>query len=201
LWRLNPHQLWIQSSFSALKLHLAEMMSAELNKNSAGQALLGIVGSRAAVSPRKSSSILPIMLGLLGVLGGGGAVWYVTERGHTAEASRPPDSSQAPKYLIHLEGFTVNLADPEETHFLRVTIDLGVDQLPEGADKEKLTTHLPLARIRDSILSVLTVCKADVLLTPEGKSQLKKNLVQALNQNVPELGVREVYFTEFLVQR
>jgi flagellar basal body-associated protein FliL len=48
---------------------------------------------------------------------------------------------------------------------------------------------------------VLTAGKADALLTQEGKTQLKKNLVEALNHNVPELGVRDVYFTEFLVQR
>jgi len=47
----------------------------------------------------------------------------------------------------------------------------------------------------------LTVCKAEALLTPSGKQQLKKNILDALNQNVPELGVRDVYFTEFLVQR
>jgi len=48
---------------------------------------------------------------------------------------------------------------------------------------------------------VLTVCKAEPLLTSEGKTQLKKNLVDSLNKEVPELAVREVYFTEFLVQR
>ena len=128
-------------------------------------------------------------------------MWFVIQHDRTAEAARRAESSSAPKYLIHLEGFTVNLADPEETHFLRVTMDLGVDKLPEGSDREKMTTFLPVARIRDSILSVLTVCKGDALLTPEGKTQLKKNLVSVLNQNVPELGVREVYFTEFLVQR
>ncbi len=128
-------------------------------------------------------------------------MWFVIQRDRTTEAARKAESSLAPKYLIHLEGFTVNLADPEETHFLRVTMDLGVDQLPQGTDHEKMTTLMPVARIRDSILSVLTVCKADSLLTPEGKTQMKKNLVNVLNQNVPELGVREVYFTEFLVQR
>jgi len=48
---------------------------------------------------------------------------------------------------------------------------------------------------------VLTVCKAEPLLTPEGKQQLKRNLLEALNRENPELGVREIYFTEFLVQR
>jgi flagellar FliL protein len=176
-------------------------MSSDLNKAPVAKASAAPAAGEVPVPVRKSISVFTILLGLLGVLGGAGGVWFVIERNHTAEASRTTDNSQAPKYLIHLEGFTVNLADPEETHFLRVTMDLGVDHLPEGADREKLAAYLPLARIRDAILGVLTVCKADVLLTPEGKSQLKKNLVAALSQNVPELGVRDVYFTEFLVQR
>jgi len=125
----------------------------------------------------------------------------VMQRGHTAEAAHTASISLAPKYIVHLEGFTVNLADPEETHFLRVTMDLGIDRLPDNVEKEKAAAALPVARIRDSILSVLTVCKADVLLTADGKGQLKKSLLDALNRSVPELGVRDVYFTEFLVQR
>ena len=112
-----------------------------------------------------------------------------------------PAASSAPRYVAHLDGFTVNLADPEETHFLRITMDLGLDRVPEGVDKSKLAQSLPIPRMRDAVLSVLTVCKADELLTPEGKSILKKNLLAALNKAVPEIGVREIYFTEFLVQR
>ncbi len=153
------------------------------------------------VSKPKSSSAALIFVTFLIVLGVGGGIWFVTQRGDITAAGRAAESSAAPKFLIRLDGFTVNLADAEETHFLRVTMDLGVDQLPEGADREKATTLLPVARVRDSILSVLTVCKADTLLTSEGKAQLKKNIVNGLKQNVPELGVREVYFTEFLVQR
>jgi flagellar protein FliL len=151
----------------------------------------------------KEKSFVPLLIAmaLLAVAGGGGSAWFVLQRGHTTEASHATSTTAAPKYLIHLEGFTVNLADPEETHFLRVTMDLGVDRLPEGADKEKAAAVVPVGRIRDSVLSVLTACKADTLLTPEGKVQLKKNLVDALNRNLPELGVRDVYFTEFLVQR
>ena len=153
------------------------------------------------VAKRKSSVPLLIGIALLAVGSGGGSTWFVLQRGRTAEASRLAETNSAPKYLVHLEGFTVNLADAEETHFLRVTMDLGIDRLPNGADKEKVATSLPVARIRDAILSVLTAGKADALLTPEGKAQLKKGLVESLNHTVPELGVRDVYFTEFLVQR
>jgi len=155
----------------------------------------------AGATVKKSSVPLLISIALLAVAGGGGSAWFVLERGRTAEASRPAEVNSAPKYLVHLEGFTVNLADAEETHFLRVTMDLGIDRLPEGADKEKAAAVLPVGRIRDAILSVLTAGKADALLTSEGKAQLKKSLVESLNHNVPEVGVREVYFTEFLVQR
>jgi flagellar protein FliL len=172
-------------------------MSAEPNKTAAP-----VPGAGAASGAKKKSS-LPrwIILVLLAVAVAGGSAWFVFQPGRNPEASHTANTSAAPKYLIHLEGFTVNLADPEETHFLRVTMDLGVDRLPEGADKEKAAATLPAGRIRDSILTVLTACKADALLTSEGKVQLKKSLVEALSRDVPELGVRDVYFTEFLVQR
>jgi|GEM_PF-603680 flagellar FliL protein len=153
-----------------------------------------------ASSPRKSSAGLFLTIALAALLGGAGAAWMYLQR-HPAQSANADERASAPKYLVHLEGFTVNLADPEETHFLRVTMDLGIDRLPKDADREKASASLPAGRIRDAILSVLTTCKADELLTPEGKSELKKRLVEAVNRAVPEIGVREVYFTEFLVQR
>jgi flagellar FliL protein len=176
-------------------------MSTEANKAPTVSAARPSAQSPTVAPPRKSSSGVLLAITLLAALGGGGFTWFAIERGCTAEAAHAVDASSAPKYLAHLEGFTVNLADPEETHFLRVTMDLGLDRLPDGSDRVKSTTLLPVARIRDSILSVLTVCKADALLSPGGKAQLKKDLVAALNHNVPQLGVRDVYFTEFLVQR
>jgi flagellar protein FliL len=151
-------------------------------------------------TPGKSSGVSMLTIALLAVIGGGGSAWFVMQRAKTADTSRA-DSGLPPKYIVHLEGFTVNLADTEETHFLRVTMDLGIDHLPEGTDREKPSAGMPVARIRDAVLSVLTVCKAAPLLTPEGKQQLKKNLLETLHHDVPELDVRDVYFTEFLVQR
>jgi len=172
-------------------------MSGEANK----QAKAGNPGATPPTAgTRRKKSRLLLILGLL-ILSGGAAAWFVMNRTHADEASKAAANPAAPKYIVHLEGFTVNLADPEETHFLRLTIDLGIDHLPDGVDKEKAASALPVPRIRDAILSVLTACKADVLLTAEGKIQLKKNLIDALSRSVPELGVREVYFSEFLVQR
>jgi flagellar protein FliL len=158
-------------------------------------------GASLAMASQKSSTQMAIGMALFAFVVGGAGVWFVQQRERSADAAPTRESSSGPKYVVHLEGFTVNLADPEETHFLRTTMDLGIDGLPDGGQKDKAALALPIPRIRDAILSVLTVCKANDLLTPEGKAQLKKNLIDAVNRSVPEIGVREIYFTEFLIQR
>ncbi|HTR48881.1 MAG TPA: flagellar basal body-associated FliL family protein [Verrucomicrobiae bacterium] len=154
-----------------------------------------------AEAPKKSKA--PILLAIIAVvlLGGGGAAFYLLHHSKTAEAA-PENNAKpdAPEFVIHLDTFTVNLADPEEGHFLRVTIDLGLGHPPKGA-AERGYGDFPMARARDAILSVLTVGKADVLLTLDGKNQLKRDLVQTLQDKVPEADVRNIYFTEFIVQR
>lgn len=154
-----------------------------------------------AKPPRKSAKSVVIGGVLFVAAASGAGAWLFQQKDRGTDQVRAAGANSAPKYIAHLEGFTVNLADPEESHFLRVTLDLGLDRLPPGADPEKASQVLPVGRVRDAILSVLAVCKADELLKPEGKAQLKKNLVETLNRNVPEIGVRDIYFTEFLVQR
>jgi flagellar basal body-associated protein FliL len=38
-------------------------------------------------------------------------------------------------------------------------------------------------------------------MTAAGKTKLKADLLHALQERIPQLGVEEVYFTEFLIQR
>jgi flagellar protein FliL len=147
----------------------------------------------------KNSIGLVLGVGVIALIGGAGGEWFVSRDARASAA--PAAATTKPGQVVHLEGFTVNLADPEPSHFLRLALDLDVERVPESVNKEKPESGFPTARVRDAILSVLTVSKADALLTPEGKAQLKKNLLEALKTRVPELGVRDIYFTEFLVQR
>jgi flagellar FliL protein len=120
----------------------------------------------------------------------------------SSQASNSPGKdSHTPqvKGVLHLEPFVVNLADPEENRFLRVGVDLGLDNPVAG--KEGKGSEVPTARIRDCVLAVLSTWQSDALLAPEGKQKLKDELVHALQERAPELGVKEVYFTDFLVQR
>jgi flagellar FliL protein len=120
---------------------------------------------------------------------------------HSAStAHQKPKAAPEVRALLHLEPFLVNLTDPEGDRFLRIGVDLGLDR-ELGEQNRAGQTELPIARTRDTILLILTTYKADALVTPAGKANLKEELTKALRQHAPELGVREVYFTEFLVQR
>ncbi|MBZ5659245.1 MAG: flagellar basal body-associated FliL family protein [Acidobacteriia bacterium] len=154
-------------------------------------------------APRKRSRGKKAGAAVLLFAAGVGAWWTLLRP--RAASSADPAARAATTTVLPLESFTVNLADVEEGHFLRATLALGVaGELPsigKGENKGMETSAVSMATIRDSILSVLTTCKSEELLTPEGKAKLKADLIAALNRDVPALGAREVYFTEFLVQR
>jgi flagellar basal body-associated protein FliL len=116
----------------------------------------------------------------------------------STRSSRPeiPDSASGQrKGTLHLETFVLNLADPGQRSYLRVGIDLGLAREMGRRETE------PVGEVRDTILGVLAESRVDDLLTAEGKNKLKAGLLRALQQRVPGLGVEEVYFTEFLIQR
>ncbi len=112
---------------------------------------------------------------------------------HTAT----PSASGEEETTLHLETFVLNLGDPEQHAYLRVGIDLTLNR----ESGPEATSVRSIALIRDTILGVLTTAQPDEILTSDGKTKLKGALLQALSNRAPELGVREVYFTEFLVQR
>lgn len=117
---------------------------------------------------------------------------WLLNRQQSGDASS--DSETGVKSTLHLETFVVNLSDHERS-YLRVGIDLGLGrELGKGES-------VPVALVRDTILTVLAQCRADELLTPQGKAQLKQDLLRGLQQRAAALDVREVYFNEFLIQR
>jgi flagellar basal body-associated protein FliL len=120
--------------------------------------------------------------------------WLVVSR--VSEPAAQANSADRIKSTLHLETFVLNLADTEQRSYLRVGIDLGLNQEAKRGEEAA-----PVAEVRDTILGVLADSKADDLLTAAGKSKLKEKLLHALQQRLPQLGVEEVFFTEFLIQR
>lgn len=128
-----------------------------------------------------------------------GAAWCLHHRSASRVGTKAPAEPKV-KSIMHLDPFVVNLADPEGDRFLRVGIDLGLEREQEEHGNPAEAAML-LARTRDTVLSILTACNAETLVSPTGKADLKDQLTKALRERAPELGVREVYFNEFLVQR
>ncbi len=121
----------------------------------------------------------------------GAGIWFWANRG--AEAA---DEAPRVRSTLHLETFVLNLADTDQRSYLRVGIDLGLSQ-----DAKHGEESAAVAEVRDTILSVLSETKLNDLMTAAGKAKLKQDLLHALQERVPRLGVDEVYFTEFLIQR
>ena len=115
--------------------------------------------------------------------------------GQAGEARLPRTKRPGCARLSHLETFVLNLADADQRSYLQVGIDLGLNQ------EAKHGETAPVAQVRDTILGVLAEAKVNDLMTVTGKAKLKENLLHALQERMPQLGVAEVYFTEFLIQR
>jgi flagellar FliL protein len=111
----------------------------------------------------------------------------------TTRSTNAGENGAAIAYTLPLETFVVNLGGGDRA-YLRVGIALALSHVP--ARKEEM----PVALIRDTILSTLSTARAQQLAQADGKEKLKAEILQALKDRAPQLGVRDVYFTEFLVQ-
>lgn len=102
-----------------------------------------------------------------------------------------------------LEPFVVNLADPGSRRYLRVRLKIEFKK-PEETEP-LLTERTP--QVRDVILLLLSSKTSDQLVSPEGKTHLRKELTDQLNlvlkkgkkKKVKQV-VKNLYFTEFLIQ-
>ncbi len=127
------------------------------------------------------------------VLGLGGiASWYWSRSDSSASAA----DGAAAESTIALETFVVNLTGSGSRAYLRVGITLGLSH-PLLHTKSDAA---PIALVRDTILSVLATAQPDELMSIEGKLHVKEQLLKALQERLPQMGIENVYFTEFLVQ-
>ncbi|HJU04085.1 MAG TPA: flagellar basal body-associated FliL family protein [Nitrospiraceae bacterium] len=170
--------------------------------------------AKAIAPPRgisiKLVAIIALVTLLLGL--GGAFVFFKLQSPSTANDHDPPaaaaqkDAHQspgkatpavkgAPGPLFDLDSFIVNLADAPESRYLKLTAKL---ELERGDIAGELTPRL--AQVRDTILILLSSKDSATVRTPEGKFQLRDEMIQRLNALLPSGGVRSVYFTEFVVQ-
>ena len=149
-------------------------------------------GSKKPQSSSTAARTIWILVGSLAVIGA--AVWLWSKHGKDSVAGASGISPV--QSTLHLETFVLNIGGGDQRAYLRVGIDLQLDQ-----DAKRAEELVPVAQVRDAVLGVLGEANADELLTANGKSKLKQDLLRSLQQRIPALGVKQVYFTEFLIQR
>lgn len=98
--------------------------------------------------------------------------------------------------LVEVETIIVNLADPGQ-HYLKMTAQFELDAAPEAL--EHVESHM--VPIRDRVLSYLSSLVVAQVTGGERREEVRAELVRIANEALGEEDmVRNVYFTEYLVQ-
>jgi flagellar basal body-associated protein FliL len=104
-----------------------------------------------------------------------------------------------------MDEFVANLADKEESRYLKVTMILEVEKKSKekgggGHGEGEGEVSIEDSKARDAIIEVLTTkCYGD-LLSESGKTKLKEELKAKLNGCLEENKVESIYFTSFAMQ-
>ena len=171
-----------------------------------------------AVVEKKSKGnmvlIIVIVLLVLLLVGGGIAAFLLLGGSHEAEAGAPKadahQETKAPekkksgkKSTDHLSvgpmypmaQFVVNLLSESGNRYLKVAVDLELSDpklQPEMDHKKSL--------IRDIIIRTFSSKTFEEVSTLKGKDKLKEEVLDKINENLSDGQVKNIYFTDFVVQ-
>ncbi len=154
--------------------------------------------------------IIVIVLLVLLLVGGGLAAYFLLSGSNEAavDATAPQTKTMPTKRITKrstdyltigpmypMSQFIVNLLSENGTRFLKTTIDLEMDkpELSAELDKKK-----PL--IRDIIIRVLSSKTFEEVSTMKGKSRLKDEIVSKINDVLADGQIKNIFFTDFVVQ-
>ncbi|MBL1353173.1 MAG: flagellar basal body-associated FliL family protein [Zetaproteobacteria bacterium] len=123
-----------------------------------------------------------------------------TAPAQTAETKIPEaevEDPSVPPILVDVDNITINLADENESRFLRAKIKL---EVRTEEDKIRLTSDLGKAKVNDLILTLLSNKTFKEIRTAQGKYALKEEIVFRINKAFSGKPVRRMYFTDFVSQ-
>jgi flagellar FliL protein len=144
------------------------------------------------------------VLANIGTLVGGSVMIYlstvahepsiITEESATADLKKKQDDLEAHPVIYTLDPFAVNL-DGLPRRFVRAVVS--VEMLDDRGFEEVVSLG---AQSRDSIVRLLNGKSYDDLETIQGKLFLKDQIASVLNQQLKQGVVKDVYFSEFVIQ-
>lgn len=150
--------------------------------------------------PKKGSPLIKIaaLVVILAALGGGGFFAYgkffnkapaEAEQGQTA-AARPEK-----QVICDWDPMLVNLADPGGKRYLKLgmKMELSSERILEEMKNRSF-------QIKDAMLMILSSKEFDDIATPSGKQALKQEIMAQMNKILKQGQVKEIFFTDFIVQ-
>ncbi len=146
----------------------------------------------AAAAPAKKGPPVVVLIAVTALVAF--AIGYVLMK----KTVKPEKVGPAPIVIgesVPLDEFLINLSDTDASHYLKVTIALG---LVQGKTAEEFKTKVPLAR--DTIVMILSAKTLSQVSTTDGKEALKKQLIDSLNKALGDDTVGAVYFQAFATQ-
>ena len=152
----------------------------------------------------KKKLILFLVLILLLVGGGGAAAYKFLVLDKQKEQKKEKKAQKIVDEIKNIEDlgvpfdvgtFIVNLQDKDADRYLKVTIVLDAQDEKIKAELEK---RLP--QIKDAITTLLFTKSSNDIRTPEGIEELKEEILKRVNAILPIGGVKNVYFTDFVIQ-
>lgn len=144
---------------------------------------------------KKSSKALFLVIGIIVVaLAGGVGAFMLFSGGKKEKAEvKHEEKKDVKTALVPLDAFVLNLA--EQGRFLKVTMQF---ELADDAALPMVNEKVP--QLRDAIITLVSSKSSDAVSSPEGKLQLKDELLIRANQSVGKDVFKNLYFTEFVMQ-
>jgi len=135
--------------------------------------------------------LIPVLLLLIG---GAGAYFFLTHK--KKESTKPMVvAPQKLGIMYNLGSFLVNLADKNANTYAKISITL---ELSNQKVEKEVVKRLPI--IKDAVINLLSSKTYNEIRTPEGKEELRLELIKRINAILVTGGVQNIYFTQFIVQ-
>jgi len=97
--------------------------------------------------------------------------------------------------MLALDPFVVNLSDPQGRRYLKLEITL---ELGPHTTADMVKPYMP--KMRDMVIMLLTSLTFDEVMTPEGKIRIRDELFARFNLILRPNRIKNIYFTNFVVQ-
>ncbi|HAM59972.1 MAG: hypothetical protein A2X51_11785 [Candidatus Rokubacteria bacterium GWC2_70_24] len=132
---------------------------------------------------------------LVGGLGAGG--WLLSPRlfGKGAGAPAAVKHEEPVKATAPLGSVVVNIGRPDSRRYLKVGVELGLASAKDVKEMEETK-----ARVLDLLITVLSTTPMETLSEGEKRGELKQALLERIHKDLGLTKVRQVYFTEFMIQ-